>query len=190
MDQLIQQRAAQLVALASTSKTITLVVYFLHPSSRIAGAIQPGNKPTLANDPIRTASGASDKPSMVHTATHAASSLRAWASPRNYQYGWLAHAFSSGAGQPSGPFVNPSSDARDHVVQAELSDLEADAFERWSITFELNSGDKQTEGIKRQLATFVQHVLEFAGENKAHLPASASADLCPYPMQVVARAGG
>ncbi|KAJ9477817.1 Autophagy-related protein 101 [Pseudozyma hubeiensis] len=185
VDQLIRHRASQLTSLSASTKSVSLTIYFLHPSSKIPSAIQSSSKSTAATNEPTSDSGAGDQPSgMINTATHAASSLRSWASSRNYQYGWLAHAFSSGAGQPSGTFV-PSPPA---VQDSEgLEDLHREAFERWEIVFEKAQDGDGRDGMKEELEVFVGRVLGFVGANKSHLPGTASAELCPFPMQIVVR---
>lgn len=130
---------------------MSLVVYFLHPSTVVKAT---------PSEPTEQAP---------------ASSLRAWASPRSYQYGWLAHAFSSGAGQASGAFIPPK-------VADEGRREEEEAFEKWSVTF--NVRVKEKVEMKSELGRFVGEVLEWVGENKAHLPAISAAGLCPYPFRI------
>ncbi|TKY85405.1 hypothetical protein EX895_005567, partial [Sporisorium graminicola] len=184
VDELLAQRALQLVAAFALSGRATLAVYFLPPSSKSSSSIKADAATTTSlTEPSSNSTSTSSKQGVVHTAAHAASSLRAWASPRNYPYGWLAQAFSSGAGQPSGTFVPPSASSPAQV-QDELAHIEAEAFERWHITFEL----KQRGVVKKELARFVESVVGFVERNKAHLPAIPSADLCPYPMHIFVRA--
>lgn len=188
LDQLIRQRTTQLMATTTSTKTASLTVYLLHPSSQIPSAMQSGRKDAPAPKNTTSKDVTDRALGVVHTATHAASSLRAWASPRNYQYGWLAHAFSSGAGQPSGASVACQPvQAQDDLVQADFASLDEEAFERWTITFELKQSGGDAESMERELAGFVDQVLRFVGNNKAHLPGVTSAQLCPYPVQVVVR---
>ena len=164
IDTLIKQRSAQFVSLLTTSTAATrleLVVFFLTPSSK------PTTTPRNETTPTST-----DKPSTV---AQAAGSLRAWAaSTRNYQYGWLAQAFSSGVGQPVGTYVPPQTQE-----VGELEGVEREAFEKWSITFEIgkhgkDGGEGEKGGVKREMESFVEKVLAFVEGEKEHLPAIQS----------------
>ena len=164
MDVLIRQRSSQLLSLLQSlppPAQLQVVVYFLPPSSK-----PPAPTPHAQPKPDTV-----DKTSGL---THAASSLRAWASPRNYPYGWLAQAFSSGAGQPSGTFIAPAEPY-----------LDKEAFETWSISFSIASG---AESIQAELGGFVEQTLGFVGENKAHLPPITSGEVCTFPMRILVKA--
>lgn len=193
MDLLIRTRAKQLVALLdlssnSGSNKVELIVHFSAATPSLpttaAGKAAEDSKPGGA----RVGDKAS---SMVHTAAHAASSLRAWASPRSYQYGWLAQAFSGGAGQPSGTFIPPRSpDAPMTQEKQDMAQTENEAFETWAITFQLRARreqDAQRASVSADMERFVQRVLLFVEKNKSHLPPITSADLSPYPMRIVVR---
>lgn len=66
-----------------------------------------------------------------------------------------------------------------------LENLHREAFERWEIVFEKKQDGDGKEGMKEELEVFVDRVLGFVGANKSHLPGTASAELCPFPMQIV-----
>lgn len=177
VDALVRARAAQLVALLSTqpsSRRAELVVWFLKPGSTSTVAKGGEGKEVEMQEGER-------RNSMVQ----AASSLRAWASPRNYQYGWLAQAFSGGAGQAAGTFLPASTPAE----KDELEDIENQAFEKWTISFHLSAEEGVKGGVEAEMRAFGEKVLRFVEENKAHLPAITSAELCTFPMRVAVRPG-
>lgn len=196
IDQLVQDKA--LLAChqmhASASTRIEVVVFFLHLNvgldEKIGGPTPSAYSPSSAG--------------MAMTAANAASSLRAWASPRNYPYSWLAHAFSGGAGQAGGGSSIPTQ-SKDDATQAsplpaqeEYTALQATAFEQWTITFNLvthNIIAPQTDPSRvasqemtaQSLSSFLDKLLFFVEQNKNHLPAITSADLCPFPLRILVR---
>lgn len=198
VDQLVQDKALLACHQLQTSATdrVELVVLFLHPSAGLDSKIG-GSSPAAAS---ASASG------MATTAANAASSLRAWASPRNYPYSWLAHAFSGGAGQAGGgstvPPVSPShartasADVSDIAAQEEYAALSAKAFEQWSICFILAPQSVASHELTRpstreltaySMARFMDKLLTFVEQRKSHIPAITSADLCPFPLRILIR---
>ncbi|SPO26796.1 uncharacterized protein UTRI_04108_B [Ustilago trichophora] len=182
IDQLLQQRSSQLFALLSTSpvpKTaVEIVVYFLRPSSS-----KPSSSTARSETKVHDTTTPSDSKAATEKAS-AASSLRAWASPRNYQYAWLAQAFSSGAGQAAA--IPPST-----PETALHEDMEADAIERWNIVFNLLGTDASTSqrtGVKQGMAHFTDKVVQFVQANKAHLPPFSGAELITFPFRIVVKA--
>lgn len=200
IDLLVQDKAllASHQAQSSASGQVVIIVLFLHPSvgpdSKIGGSSPAGTGSSPAG--------------MATTAANAASSLRAWASPRNYPYSWLAQAFSGGAGQAGGGSTvpatsppnarSPSAEPADTAAQEEYAALSANAFERWSITFTLagqtdvapqrdTSGPTARERTAESLALFMDRLLTFVEQKKNHIPAITSADLCPFPLRILLR---
>ncbi|SPO26519.1 uncharacterized protein UTRI_04108 [Ustilago trichophora] len=187
IDQLLQQRSTQLFALLSTSpapkSAVEIVIYFLRPSSSKPSSPSAARSETKIQD---TATQTNSKTAArTETPPSGASSLRAWASSRNLQYAWLAQAFSSGAGQAAA--ILPST-----PETALHEDLEAEAFERWNVVFNLLGTDvlaSKRIGLKQGMAHFVDKVLQFVQANKAHLPPFSGAELVTFPVRIVVRAG-
>ncbi|CBQ73723.1 conserved hypothetical protein [Sporisorium reilianum SRZ2] len=174
VDALLARRAAQLHAACTAANKACLTIHFLPPTSKLASALD-----TQTTEASRPGSSAAT------TATTTAASLRAWASPRSYPYGWLAHAFSSGAGQPSSTFV-PAPVHDDAAAHAALVD--AEAFETWTVTFEVQRAGQVR--VREELGGFVDEAVRFVERNKTHLPAITSGELCTYPMHVFVRGAG
>ncbi len=193
VDALIRTRSSQIAAQCSAiprPQKLELVISFYHPSKALKN-----DAPTASKDDQRIeakGSAAAEIPAgekasgMASTAAHAASSLRAWASPKNYQYGWLAQAFSGGAGQPAGTFIPTTANAAATETSTQGEDAE-NTFERWTVTFVLSRTAEQGK-VRNGLKEFIDAVLEFVGDNKAHLPAMTSTEVQSYPVTIVARA--
>lgn len=170
---MLQTYAADLAALASANPApngVELRVEFSLPLS----------KRTLSGVESRANTSTSAGGGAGGIANTAAASIRAWASPRNYQYGWLATAFSGGAGQPSHPYDSPSS----CVEQEEQSEV----FESWTFTFCTPNRDEGLAGAQTALAQTSNKILTWIGEHNSHLPSAPSADLTPYPIRIFVRA--
>lgn len=183
-DTLLRAHSAQLASLFSSSPNVNqveLVLSFFSPS-------KPSQKsPAQEPNPIPAAGGRERANSVVNTAALAASSLKAWASPKAYQYGWLAQAFSGGAGQPGHAFLTtPGSDRN----TGEEAKEDRAPFETWTVTFALpnSKGNEEERAMGEEMRAFVGNVLQFVGQQKAHLPPVGGAEIRCYPFRIAARA--
>ncbi|EPQ26933.1 uncharacterized protein PFL1_05567 [Pseudozyma flocculosa PF-1] len=190
---------------AKACKRVDLFVYLLHPAT--AGQRQPTSTAgqSTAADPAdqqRQEAHASSSSSPVSAASK---SLKSWATSKTmsgYPYTWLAHAFSGGSGQAAeagaetaradgdGYATAKHQHQQQDAAEREKMRLERQSFETWRIRFEVVSARSERERLRLQsttagqMAEFLDSLLVFVDEKKAHIPAIISADLCPFPIEI------
>ncbi|PWN23138.1 hypothetical protein BCV69DRAFT_110131 [Microstroma glucosiphilum] len=128
-----------------------------------------------------------------------------------YRYGWLAQAFASGIGGPSveHPSGAPHSEASTSLpIVPDLGSFKSaeehgEPFETWRISFQLiktrrrssvragggveldPAGNVDADAqVEEQLVEFLEQMLRFVDEQRDHVPALPSSELCPFPIVI------
>lgn len=126
-----------------------------------------------------------------------------------YRYGWLAHAFAGGIGGPSVEQQSgthqkdppTSSPVVPDLGSFKSADERGEPFETWRISFQLvktrrpsamragggdelvSSGDADPQ-VESQLVEFLEQMLRFVDEQRDHVPALPSSEMCPFPIVI------
>ncbi|KAN0065165.1 hypothetical protein ACQY0O_001662 [Thecaphora frezii] len=207
IDRMVEENAASFCQQieSRSSKRGDLLVFLLNPAST--------GQRTAANHTTSSSSSSEAAPKSTAEESHtpsspvsaASKSLKSWASSKTmsgYPYSWLAQAFSGGVGQVGGSHV-PQSELEDakaasaaaakqkqEQAEKERLRLERQSFETWRIRFDVVTARSERERIRLQsttamgMADFLDSLLQFVDEKKAHIPAIISADLCPFPIEI------
>jgi hypothetical protein len=128
-----------------------------------------------------------------------------------YRYGWLAQAFAGGIGGPSVEQQGGATQTEGSVSSPVVPDLgsfksadeHGEPFETWRISFQLvktrrrtlvragaaeeldAGGDAAADArVEEQLVEFLEQMLRFVDEQRDHVPALPSSELCPFPIVI------